>query len=139
MRLVFFGTPEFAVPSMRALVEEGFDVAAVVTQPDKPKGRHHGHLLPSPIKIEALEENLPVLQPTRPNEPEFLSQLRELQPDLGVVVGYGHILKPALLELPPKGMINVHASLLPLFRGAAPIEYAILNGLEETRDRYCIR
>ena len=132
MRLVFFGTPEFAVPSLRALVEEGFDVAAVVTQPDKPKGRHHGHLLPPPIKVEALEEHLPVLQPTRPNEQEFLDQLRELQPNLGVVVGYGHILKPALLEVPPEGMINVHASLLPLFRGAAPIEYAILNGLEET-------
>jgi len=132
MRLVFFGTPEFAVPSLRALVEEGFDVAAVVTQPDKPKGRHRAHLVPSPIKVEALEENLPVLQPARPNDSEFLSQLGELQPDLGVVVGYGHILKPALLELPPKGMINVHASLLPSFRGAAPIEYAILNGLEET-------
>jgi methionyl-tRNA formyltransferase len=132
MRLVFFGTPEFAVPSLRALVEEGFDVAAVVTQPDKPKGRHHTHLVPSPIKLEALEETLPVLQPTHPNKQEFLTQLGELHPDLGVVVGYGHILKPALLELPPMGMINVHASLLPEFRGAAPIEYAILNGLEET-------
>jgi methionyl-tRNA formyltransferase len=132
MRLVFFGTPEFAVPSLRALGEEGFDVAAVVTQPDKPKGRHRAHLVPSPIKVEALEEKLPVLQPARPNDSEFLNQLGELRPDLGVVVGYGHILKPALLELPPKGMINVHASLLPSFRGAAPIEYAILNGLEET-------
>lgn len=132
MRLVFFGTPEFAVPSLRALVEEGFDVAAVVTQPDKPKGRHRTLLVPSPVKVEALEEKLPVFQPERPNDSEFLGQLSELQPDLGVVVGYGHILKPALLELPPKGLINVHASLLPSFRGAAPIEYAILNGLEET-------
>jgi methionyl-tRNA formyltransferase len=87
MRLVFFGTPEFAVPSLRALSEEGFDVAAVVTQPDKPRGRHHTQLLPSPVKMEALEEKLPVLQPARPNDAEFLGQLRELQPDIGVVVG----------------------------------------------------
>lgn len=132
MRLVFFGTPDFAVPSLRALSEEGFDVAAVVTQPDKPKGRHHNQLIPSPVKIEALEEKLPVLQPARPNDREFLSELRELQPDLGVVVGYGHIFKPALLQLPSQGMINVHASLLPQFRGAAPIEHAILSGLDET-------
>ncbi len=132
MRLVFFGTPEFAVPSLRALGEEGFDVAAVVTQPDKPKGRHHTQLIPSPVKVEALEEKLPVLQPSRPNDTEFLSQMRELQPDLGIVVGYGHIFKHALLELPPRGLINVHASLLPQFRGASPIEHAILNGLDET-------
>jgi methionyl-tRNA formyltransferase len=132
MRLVFFGTPDFAVPSLRSLSEEGFDVAAVVTQPDKPKGRHHNQLIPSAVKVEALEEKLPVLQPARPNDQEFLSELRELQPDLGVVVGYGHIFKPALLQLPPQGMINVHASLLPQFRGAAPIEHAILNGLDET-------
>lgn len=132
MRLVFFGTPAFAVPSLRALCEEGFDVAAVVTQPDRPKGRHHGHTVPSPVKMEASEEKLPVLQPARPNDAEFLDQLRSLEPDLGVVVGYGHILKPALFSLPPEGMINVHASLLPKFRGAAPIEHAILNGLDET-------
>jgi methionyl-tRNA formyltransferase len=132
MRLVFFGTPEFAVPSLRALLEEGFDVAAVVTQPDKPQGRHRTSLVPSPVKAEALEEKLPVLHPASPNEPGFLSRLRALEPDLGVVVAYGHILKPALFGLPPKGMINVHASLLPRFRGAAPIEHAILNGLEET-------
>ena len=132
MRLVFFGTPDFAVPSLRALGEEGFDVAAVVTQPDRPKGRHRSELIPSPVKVQALDDKLPVLQPLRPNEEEFLRQLRGLEPDLGVVVGYGHIFKPALLELPSKGMINVHASLLPQFRGAAPIEHAILNGLSET-------
>jgi methionyl-tRNA formyltransferase len=132
MRLVFFGTPEFAVPSLRSLGEEGFDVAAVVTQPDRPKGRHHTQLIPSPVKVEALEEKLTVLQPTRPNGSEFLNQLQQFQPDLGVVVGYGHILKPALLALPGQGLINVHASLLPQFRGAAPIEHAILNGLGET-------
>ncbi len=132
MRLVFFGTPAFAVPSLRALCEEGFDVAAVVTQPDRPRGRHHSHTVSSPVKVEASEERLPVLQPARPNDAEFLNQLRSMEPDLGVVVGYGHILKPALFNLPPQGMINVHASLLPEFRGAAPIEHAILNGLDET-------
>ncbi len=132
MRLVFFGTPEFAVPSLRALGEEGFDVAAVVTQPDRPKGRHRTELIPSPVKVQALEEKLPVLQPVRPNERDFLNQLRELAPDLGIVVGYGHILKPTLLEVPALGLINVHASLLPKFRGAAPIEHAILNGADET-------
>lgn len=132
MRLVFFGTPDFAVPSLRALGEEGFDVAAVVTQPDRPKGRHRSELIPSPVKVQALEDKLPIFQPTRPNSQEFLDQLVQLQPDLGVVVGYGHILKPNLLELPSQGMINVHASLLPQFRGAAPIEHAILNGLSET-------
>jgi len=132
MRLVFFGTPAFAVPSLRALCEEGFDVAAVVTQPDRPRGRHRTNFVPSPIKVQALEEKLTVLQPELPNDPEFLQELRGIGPDLGVVVGYGHILKPDLFGLPPKGMINVHASLLPEFRGAAPIEYAILSGVEET-------
>ena len=132
MRLVFFGTPDFAVPSLRALGEEGFNVVAVVTQPDKPQGRHRSELIPSPVKVQALEEKLPVLQPVRPNEQEFLNQLAELEPDLGIVVGYGHIFKAALLELPSHGMINVHASLLPKLRGAAPIEHAILNGLSET-------
>ena len=88
--------------------------------------------MPPPVKVQALEEKLPVLQPVRPNEAEFVAQLQELEPDLGVVVGYGHILRPALLALPPQGLINVHASLLPEFRGAAPIEHAILSGKTET-------
>lgn len=132
MRIVFFGTPDFAVPSLRSLIEEGFDVAAVVTQPDRPRGRSHSKLVPSPIKCVADEEGLTVLQPERPSSEQFLEQLRPLEPDLGVVVAYGHILKPALLELPRRGMINVHASLLPALRGAAPIQHAIVEGYTET-------
>jgi methionyl-tRNA formyltransferase len=132
MRLVFFGTPDFAVPSLRALLEEGFDVESVVTQPDKPRGRSRSTLVPPPVKAEALTMDIPVLQPSRPSNPEFMEQLEALHPDLGIVVGYGHILKPDLLELPPRGMINVHASLLPHLRGAAPIEHAILGGDDET-------
>jgi methionyl-tRNA formyltransferase len=132
MRLVFFGTPEFAVPSLRGLAGEGFDLAAVVTQPDRPQGRSRSTLVPPPVKEAALAEGLPVLQPEQPNDPAFLDALRPYEPDLGVVVAYGHILRPTLLELPARGMINVHASLLPALRGAAPIQHAILRGLEET-------
>jgi methionyl-tRNA formyltransferase len=132
VRLAFFGTPEFAVPCLLALLEEGFDVAVVVTQPDRPRGRSRSRLFPPPVKEAALAEGLPVLQPERPSEPSFLDALREHQPDLGVVVAYGHILKPELLALPPRGMINVHGSMLPALRGAAPIAHAILAGLEET-------
>jgi methionyl-tRNA formyltransferase len=133
MRLVFFGTPDFAVPSLRALLGEGFDVAAVVSQPDRPHGRSRSKLVPPPVKVVAQEEGVPVLQPEKPNAEEFLGELGGLGPfDLGVVVAYGHILKPALLELPARGMVNVHASLLPLLRGAAPIEHAIIEGFTET-------
>ena len=132
MRVVFFGTPEFAVPSLRALVGEGFDVVAVVTQPDAPQGRSRSTLIPPPVKVAALAEDLLVLQPQKPTDPGFLKQLRDLQPDIGVVVAYGHILKPALLELPKRGMINVHPSLLPGLRGAAPVEWAIIRGHERT-------
>jgi methionyl-tRNA formyltransferase len=132
VQLVFFGTPDFAVPSLRALVEEGFDIELVVTQPDRPKGRHRSTLVPPPVKMEALELGLPVLQPGRPTDADFMGQMRAAKPDLGIVVGYGHILKPELLGLPKKGMVNVHASLLPKLRGAAPIEHAILSGEEET-------
>jgi len=133
MRLVFFGTPDFAVPSLRALLGEGFDVGAVVSQPDRPHGRSRSKLVPPPVKVVAEEEGIPVLQPEKPNIDGFLAELNALGPfDLGVVVAYGHILKPALLELPARGMVNVHASLLPLLRGAAPIEHAILEGFSET-------
>jgi len=132
VRLVFFGTPDFAVPSLRGLAGEGFDVAAVVTQPDRPHGRSRSQLVAPPVKEAALAEGLPVLQPEQPNDPAFLDALRPYEPDLGVVVAYGHILRPALLELPTRGMINVHASLLPALRGAAPIQHAIMQGLEET-------
>jgi methionyl-tRNA formyltransferase len=132
VRIVFYGTPEFAVPSLRALLGEGFEVSAVVTQPDRPQGRSRSQLLPPPIKRIALEEGLPVYQPENPNDDAFVAQLRAVEHDLGVVVAYGHILKHALLELPARGMFNVHASLLPKLRGAAPIEHAILEGLDET-------
>lgn len=132
MRLVFLGTPHFAVPTLRALVEEGFDVVAVVTQPDRAKGRHQSTPVPSPIKIAALEEDLSVLQPSDPNSEHFRAELHSLAPEIGLVVGYGHILKPHVLDVPSRGMINVHASLLPKLRGAAPIEQAIINGDDET-------
>ena len=132
MRVVFFGTPEFAVPSLLALVGEGFDVAAVVTQPDKPQGRSRSTLVPSPVKSAAVAESLPVLQPERPKDPGFITEIRKFAPDAGVVVAYGHILTPELLAVPRLGMVNVHPSLLPELRGAAPIEWAILNGLAKT-------
>ena len=132
MRVAFFGTPEFAVPSLRALVGEGFDVVAVVTQPDAPQGRSRSKLVPPPVKVAAQAEDLPVFQPEKPAGSAFLQNLRELRPDIGVVVAYGHILKPDLLALPPRGMVNVHPSLLPGLRGAAPVEWAIIRGHETT-------
>ena len=131
MRLVFFGTPHFAVPSLRALLEEGFDVAAVVTQPDRPQGRSRTSLVPPPVKVVALEDDLPVLQPDRPSG-AFAAELAVIDADLAIVVAYGHILTPDILAIPRLGMLNVHASLLPALRGAAPIAWAILNGLETT-------
>ena len=132
MRLIFFGTPDFAVPSLEALCGEGFDVAAVVTQPDRPQGRSRSQSVPSPVKTAALDEGLPILQPERPTSDEFYNKLRALEPEAGIVVGYGHLLKPELLAIPTRGMINLHPSLLPELRGAAPVEWAILRGLEST-------
>jgi methionyl-tRNA formyltransferase len=132
VRVAFFGTPDFAVPSLRALVGEGFDVVAVVTQPDAPQGRSRSRLVPPPVKLVAEAEELPLFQPEKPTDRGFLAQLRATGPDIGVVVAYGHILKPDLLALPPLGMVNVHPSLLPALRGPAPVEWAIVNGLEET-------
>lgn len=129
---MFFGTPAFAAPSLRALVGEGFDVRAVVTRPDRPQGRSRSTLVPSPVKLAAQAEGLEVLQPERPTDPALLTKLRHLAPDVGVVVAYGHLLKPELLAIPRRGMVNVHASLLPALRGAAPVEWAILNGVETT-------
>ncbi len=113
MRVVFFGTPEFAVPSLEALLGEGFDVVAAVTPPDKPQGRSRSTAVPAPVKVAAEAEGVPVLQPARPTEPQFLERIRALAPDVGVVVAYGHILKPELLAIPKRGMLNVHPSLLP--------------------------
>ena len=132
MRVVFFGTPDFAVPSVRALVGEGFDVLAAVTRPDSPQGRSRSRAVPPPVKVTALAEGIPILQPERPSDPRFIERLRELAPDVGVVVAYGHLLKPDLLLIPARGMVNVHPSLLPALRGAAPVEWAILNGLDRT-------
>jgi methionyl-tRNA formyltransferase len=132
VRVVFFGTPDFAVPSLLALIGEGFDVVATVTQPDKPQGRSRSTLVAPPVKIAAQADDLPVLQPDRPTSPEFYRTIKDLAPDIGVVVAYGHILKPDLLAIPTRGMVNVHPSLLPELRGAAPVEWAILNGLEKT-------
>jgi methionyl-tRNA formyltransferase len=132
VRVVYFGTPDFAVPSLRALVGEGFEVVGVVTRPDKPTGRHRSHATPSAVKVAALADDLPVLQPERPSEPDFLARIVELAPDLSIVAAYGHILPQQLLDVPKRGSVNVHASLLPALRGAAPIQRAILAGLTET-------
>ncbi len=127
MRILFWGTPEFSVPSLRALQEEGHAVLAVVTQPDRPAGRGQS-LRPSPVKQEAEKEGIPVLQPERPRGEAFTSEIRELEPDLSVVAAYGHILVDEVLAVPRHGSINVHASLLPELRGAAPVNWAVIRG-----------
>ena len=132
MRVLFWGTPEFATPPLRALLGEGFDVAAVVTQPDKPVGRSRSQLQPPPVKVVAQEEGIPVLQPVKPRGDDFVRQLKEIAPDISVVVAYGHILSREVIDLPTRGTINIHASLLPEYRGAAPIQAAIRDGLEWT-------
>jgi methionyl-tRNA formyltransferase len=128
MRVLFWGTPVFATPALRALLGEGFEVVGVVTQPDKAVGRSRSTLQPPPVKEVALAEGVPVLQPERPQGGDFVAQIRELKPDLSVVVAYGHILKQDVLDVPPRGTLNIHASLLPALRGAAPIQAAIRDG-----------
>jgi methionyl-tRNA formyltransferase len=132
VRIVFWGTSSFAVPALRALLGEGFDVVGVVTQPDRAVGRSRSTLVPSPVKHVAMEEELPPFQPESPTDESFLAALRALEPELSIVVSYGHILKPSLIALPTLGTINVHASLLPALRGAAPIQGAVREGLGET-------
>lgn len=133
MRVLFWGTSDFAVPSLRSLVGEGFEVAGVVTQPDRPVGRSRSQLAPPPVKEAALREGIErILQPEKPRGEEFLAQVRALEPDISVVVAYGHILTDDVIALPRLGTINVHASLLPKLRGAAPIRAAIRDGLTET-------
>jgi methionyl-tRNA formyltransferase len=132
VRVLFYGTPDFAVPTLRALLGEGFDVVGAVTRPDRPTGRHRSTAMPSPVKMAALTEDVPVLQPERPGADEFLAAVRASAPDCGVVIAYGHILPEPLLTIPRLGHVNVHASLLPHLRGAAPIERAILEGWTET-------
>ncbi|MRR54396.1 MAG: methionyl-tRNA formyltransferase [Deltaproteobacteria bacterium] len=131
LRVVFMGTPAFACPALQRLIDRGEEILAVVTQPDRPKGRGQ-KFLPPPVKELAERHDLPVLQPLKVRAPEFIDTLRELQPDLIVVVAFGQILPKALLEVPKHGCINVHASLLPRYRGAAPINYCIINGENET-------
>ncbi len=127
MRVVFLGTPSFAVPTLETLVEAGHEVVLVVTQPDRPKGRGQ-QVAFSPVKEAALRLGLPVYQPERVGGPEGVERLRELDADAMVVVGYGQIIPQSIIDIAPMGIINVHASLLPKYRGAAPIQWAIVNG-----------
>lgn len=127
LRIVFMGTPEFAVPSLQALLDAGFDVVGVFTQPDRPRGRGY-KVTHSPVKQAALAAGLHVFQPLRLRDEEALAALRSLQPDVIVVVAFGQLLPPTVLQLPPLGCVNVHASLLPKYRGAAPIQAAIAAG-----------
>jgi methionyl-tRNA formyltransferase len=131
MRLVFMGTPDFAAASLEALLRSDDSVVGVVTQPDRPKGR--GQILtPSPVKLLAQQEQIPLLQPLKIKDPEFFRVLTGWKPDLIAVAAFGRILPPAILSLPPNSCINVHGSLLPKYRGAAPIQWAIINGEMET-------
>ena len=131
MKIVYMGTPDFAVPPLAALVKNGYEVTAVVTQPDKPKGRGKT-LLPTPVKEEALKHGIPVYQPKKVRDPEFMEVLKELNPDIIVVAAFGQIIPKAILELPEFGCINIHASLLPKYRGAAPIQQAVIDGEKES-------
>lgn len=127
MKIVFMGTPAFAVPSLQMLVDEGYEVVAVITQPDRPQGRKK-ILAPSPVKEAALALGLPVLQPERMRRPEAVAELAAYEPDLIVTAAYGQILPKAVLDLPRNGCVNVHGSLLPKYRGGAPIQRSIING-----------
>jgi methionyl-tRNA formyltransferase len=131
VKVLFWGTPHFAVPTLRALVGEGHDVVGVVTQPDRPRGRGRTPS-PTPVRQVAETEGLPVLTPEKPRGEDFMARIRALDPEVSVVVAYGHILLPEVLELPPRGSWNVHASLLPKLRGAAPVHWAIARGFTET-------
>ena len=131
MRILFWGTPDFAAPPLRALIGEGFEVVGVVTQPDKPQGRSR-EIIHSAVKQISLEEGLPLFQPKNARDPELLEMLNVMKPDISIVVAYGHILPKNIIELPAKGTLNIHASLLPALRGAAPIQAAIRQGLHKT-------
>ena len=127
MRVVFMGTPDFSVPTLEKIIEAGHEVIGVVTQPDKAKGRGKKVLFP-PVKETALAHDLPVYQPRRARDPEFIEEMKTLNPDVMVVVAFGQILPKAILDIPKYGCINVHASLLPKYRGAAPIQWAVIRG-----------
>ncbi|MGP1434438.1 MAG: methionyl-tRNA formyltransferase [Catonella sp.] len=131
MKIIFMGTPDFAEASLAALIGSEHEILAVVTQPDKPKGRK-GELTPSPVKILALENNLTVHQPVKVREPEFVEMLKAYNPDVIVVVAFGQIIPESILNIPKYGCVNIHGSLLPKYRGAAPIQWAVLDGEKET-------
>ena len=131
MRIVFMGTPEFSVPSLEALLRSDHTVVGVVTQPDRPKGRGH-ELAASPIKQLAVQHRIPILQPLKMKDPAFLDALASWKPDLIAVTAFGRILPKTILDLPPRGCVNVHASLLPKYRGAGPIQWSIIRGERET-------
>ncbi len=131
MRVVFMGTPDFAVPTLASLLDSVYTVVGVVTQPDRPRGRGKS-VTPSPIKELALTHQVPILQPEKMKQPEFLSALQAWQADVIVVAAFGRILPKTILDLPPRGCLNVHSSLLPKYRGAGPIQWALINGEVET-------
>lgn len=131
MRVLFWGTPEFATAPLRALIGEGFDVIGVVTQPDKPTGRSRKLTAP-PVKEIAAEERIPCFQPATPKDPELFEAIEAMSPDISIVVAYGHIMPKRIIDLPRFGTLNIHASLLPLLRGAAPIQAAIHQGFSQT-------
>lgn len=131
MKIVYMGTPDFAVNPLHALAEAGYEVAGVITQPDKPKGRGKT-MLPTPVKEEAMKHRFPVYQPVKVRDPEFLQVLEKLDPDIIVVAAFGQIIPKSILELPKYGCINIHASLLPKYRGAAPIQQAVIDGEKES-------
>lgn len=131
MKVIFMGTPDFAVGTLKAIIEEGHEVLAVFTQPDKPKGRSKELVMP-PVKELAVEHNLPVYQPVKVRDAEYVEMIEKMQPDVIVVVAFGQILPKSILDIPKYGCVNVHASLLPQYRGAAPIQWAVIDGKEET-------
>ena len=131
MKIVFMGTPEFAVPCLQKIIDEGHEVIGVVTQPDKPKGRGKKLAMP-PVKELALKYDIPVYQPLKAREESFVDTLKEMNPELIVVVAFGQILPKSILDIPKYGCVNVHASLLPRYRGAAPLNWVIINGEEKT-------
>lgn len=131
MKIVYMGTPDFAVPPLAALVQNGYEVTAVVTQPDKPKGRGKT-LLPTPVKEEAMKHDITVYQPLKVREPEFVETLKKLEPDMIIVAAFGQIIPKTILDMPKYGCLNIHASLLPKYRGAAPIQQAVIDGEKES-------
>lgn len=131
MKIVFMGTPDYAAEALKALLQAGYEVTAVVTQPDKPKGRSK-ELVPSPVKTCALQHNIPVLQPRRIKTAEAIEELRAYEADVYIVAAFGQILSQEILDIPPLGCLNIHASLLPKYRGASPIQHVIIDGEERT-------